>query len=342
MSLTDVKRKELEVLRSGLEKKHGKGIVQVLEGNEVADLPRVSSGSVSVDEALGGGYPWGRIVEIYGPESSGKTTITLEAIAQVQKLGKVAAFIDAEHAMDLNYAKALGVKVDELVFAQPDSAEQALELAADLANSGVVDCIVVDSVAALTPKAELDGEMTDNQVGLQARLLGKFLRKVAGNARKNNVLILMVNQIRMKVGVMFGNPEVTPGGNALKYYASIRMEVRKIGTKKDGDESVADETRVIIKKNKTAPPYRVAEFQIQFGKGINKTLDLLRVAVSKGIVDKSGAWYSLDGERLGQGELNTTIFLDENPEIREKIYARIKPAPRKEDTDGISTRDNDL
>lgn len=337
MTTNEAKKKALEALRMSMDKKHGKGTVQFLTGSEVSQMERLSSGCASLDQALGGGYPWGRIVELMGMESSGKTTVTLEAISRAQSEGKTAAFIDAEHALDLTYAQNLGVKLDELIFHQPESAEQALEVAADLADSGLVDIIVIDSVAALTPKAELEGEMTDNQMGLQARLMGKFLRKVAGNARKNNVLIFFINQIRMKVGVMFGNPEVSPGGNALKFYSSIRMKIARTGTQKTDGESIANDTKVTVIKNKTAPPYRVAEFQIKFGEGIDKMLDLLRTAVAAGVVQKTGAWYSLGNDRLGQGEQNVSAILKENDELRNKILASLK-----EDKNGLPARDNDV
>lgn len=319
MSITPEKKAALDVLINSFNKNFGKGTVQILSGEEVTEIERVSSGIASVDYALGGGWPRGRIAELYGPESSGKTTLALEAIREVQKLGGIAAIVDAEHALDLVYAAQLGVNVDDLILSQPDSAEQALNIMDTLVESGIVDIVVLDSVAGLTPQKELDGDVGDSTVGLTARLMGQTLRKLKASARKNNVIVMFINQIRMKIGVMFGSPETTPGGNALKYFASVRVDVRRTGTKKTGDVAVANETRVTLKKNKTAPPFRTATFEIEFGKGVNKTLDLIRIAVEKGVVLKAGSWYSYNGTRIGQGERNACGFLEDNEETLQEI-----------------------
>ena len=341
MSITPEKKEALNILLKSYEKSYGKGTIQTLSGDEVTSIERSSSGIASIDAALGGGYAKGRIHELYGPESSGKTTLLIEALIQVQKDGGIGAFIDAEQSLDLEYAQGLGLDIDSLIFAQPESAEQALNIATSLVESGLVDMIVIDSVAALTPQKELDGEIGDSTVGLLARLMGQSMRKIKSSARKNNVVVIFINQIRMKIGVMFGSPETTPGGKALQYFASIRMDIRRTGTKKVGEESVANETKITIKKNKTAPPFRTATFEIEFGTGINKTLDLLRLAVSKGIVEKSGAWYSYEGERISQGERNACSYLNENDQAKEVILARLK-TPLLEGTNGISTRDDDV
>lgn len=325
MSLTEEKLKAFEILKGGLEKKHGKGVIRLLGGDEVSAMARRSSGIASVDLAIGGGYPRGRFVEIYGPESSGKTTLTLHAIAEAQAAGDVCAFVDAEHAFDIEYAKALGVNVDQLIINQPNTAEEALDIVEELANSKLVDLIVVDSVAALVPTVELEGEMTDSNMGVHARLMSKACRKITGPASRNNVTIIWINQIRMKIGVMFGNPETTTGGNALKFYASVRLDVRKRNQIKDGDVVVATETEVKVVKNKTAPPYRVANFTIEFGKGVDKYVDLLRMASDAKIIEKSGAWYSYKGSRIGQGEKNSALFLKENINLFNEIKDQLSP-----------------
>ena len=296
---------------------------------KVENIPSISTGSLGLDLALGVmGLPRGRVVEIFGPESSGKTTLTLQVIAECQKLGGTAAFVDAEHALDPIYAAKLGVKVDDLLLSQPDTGEQALEVADIMVKSGGVDVLVIDSVAALTPRAEIEGEMGDHHVGLQARLMSQALRKITGNIKRSNTLVIFINQIRMKIGVMFGNPETTSGGNALKFYSSVRLDIRRIGTVKDGDEVTGNETRVKVVKNKVAPPFRQSEFQILYGKGINKAGELLDIGAEHKIVEKSGAWYSYNDEKIGQGKVNASEFLKQNPklmkEIEDKIYKAIK------------------
>lgn len=303
-----------------IEKKFGKGSIMQLGDNPVMDVEAISSGSLGLNVALGiGGYPKGRVVEIYGPESSGKTTLALHAIADVQKNGGIAAFIDAEHAIDVNYAKNLGVDVKNLVLSQPDSGEEALEIAEQLTLSGAVDLIVVDSVAALTPRAEIDGEMGDSHIGLQARLMSQALRKLASNLNRSGTTAIFINQIREKVGVMFGSPETTPGGRALKFYASVRVDIRRRSQIKDQADVVGNLTKAKIVKNKVAPPFKEAEFNILYGEGISFESELLKIGVDLEIVDKSGAWYSYDGERLGQGEENSRKFLKDNPEMKEEI-----------------------
>ena len=288
------------------------------------DVPSIGSGSLGLDIALGvNGYPRGRIVEIYGPESSGKTTLTLHAIAECQKAGGTAAFIDAEHALDPVYAKKLGVNIDELIVSQPDTGEQALEILEQLVRSGALDLVVVDSVAALTPKAEIEGEMGDSHVGLQARLMSQALRKVTGTVKETNTLVFFINQIRMKIGVMFGSPETTTGGNALKFYSSVRLDIRRIGSIKDKDEVIGNETRVKVVKNKVAPPFKQVEFQILYGKGISVTGEILDLGEKAGIIDKSGAWYSYEGNKIGQGKEKSKAFLDENPELKNEIRQKI-------------------
>jgi recombination protein RecA len=315
------KEKAIELAVSTIEKQFGKGaILKMTEDAINREVDAFSSGSASLDLALGiGGFPRGRVVEIYGPESSGKTTLSLHAVAEVQRLGGVAAFIDAEHAMDVGYARRLGVNVEELLVSQPDTGEQALEITDVLLRSGAVDLVVVDSVAALVPRAEIEGEMGDHHVGLQARLMSQALRKLTGTVSKSNATVIFINQIRMKIGVMFGNPETTSGGNALKFYSSVRLDIRRIGALKDGDEVVGNRTRVKVVKNKVAPPFRQAEFDILYNQGISIEGDLLDLGVDAGIVEKSGAWYSYDSERIGQGRENARRFLLENPDIRERL-----------------------
>jgi recombination protein RecA len=321
---SEAKRKALEVAMAQIEKSFGKGSVMKLGAAPVNDIPSISSGSLGLDIALGvNGYPRGRIVEIYGPESSGKTTLTLHAIAECQKAGGTAAFIDAEHALDPAYAKKLGVNIDELIVSQPDTGEQALEILEQLVRSGAVDLAVVDSVAALTPKAEIEGEMGASHMGLQARLMSQALRKITGTVKHTNTLVFFINQIRMKIGVMFGSPETTTGGNALKFYSSVRLDIRRIGAVKDKDEIVGNETRVKVIKNKVAPPFKQAEFQTLYGKGISITGEILDLGENAGIIDKAGAWYSYNGEKIGQGKEKSKVFLDENPEIKKEIKDKI-------------------
>ena len=324
--MDDNKQKALEMAIGQIEKDHGKGALMKLgEGSLYPDIEAVSTGSLTLDAALGiGGLPKGRVVEIYGPESSGKTTMTLQVIAETQKQGGTAAFIDAEHALDPKYAENLGVNIDDLLLSQPDSGEQALEITDTLVRSGAVNTIVVDSVAALTPKAEIDGDMGDSHMGLQARLMSQALRKLSANIKKSNTLVIFINQIRMKIGVMFGSPETTTGGNALKFYSSVRLDIRRIGAIKKGDEIVGNETRVKIVKNKVAPPFRIAEFDILYGEGVSKESELIDLGVKYDILDKSGAWYSYGKDRIGQGKDNSRIFLKDNPEIATEIENKIK------------------
>ena len=318
------KNKQLEAALGQIERQFGAGTVMRMGDKIQERIPAVPTGSLGLDLALGiGGLPRGRVVEIYGPESSGKTTLTLEVIAQCQKLGGTAAFIDAEHALDPIYAKKLGVNVEELLISQPDTGEQALEVADIMVHSGGIDVLVIDSVAALVPKAEIEGEMGDTHVGLQARLMSQALRKITGNVKRSNTLVIFINQIRHKIGVMFGSPETTSGGNALKFYSSVRLDIRRIGTVKEGDEAVGNETRVKVVKNKVSPPFKQAEFQIIYNKGINRLGELLDRGSDLGIVEKSGAWYSLEGEKIGQGKANAALFLEENPKIAEKIEKQI-------------------
>ncbi|SNS02530.1 recombination protein RecA [Methylobacillus rhizosphaerae] len=318
--------KALAAALSQIEKQFGKGSIMRMGDTDVAaDIQAVSTGSLGLDIALGiGGLPRGRIVEIYGPESSGKTTLTLSAIAQMQKLGGTAAFIDAEHALDPVYAQKLGVNVSELLISQPDTGEQALEIADMLVRSGSVDIVVVDSVAALTPKAEIEGEMGDSHMGLQARLMSQALRKLTANIKRTNTLVIFINQIRMKIGVMFGNPETTTGGNALKFYASVRLDIRRTGAIKKGDEITGSETRVKVVKNKVAPPFKQAEFDILYGEGISREGEIIELGVNLKLVDKAGAWYSYNGEKIGQGKDNAREFLREHPEIADEIDAKIR------------------
>ena len=320
------KRKALGAALSQIEKQFGKGSVMRLGDMPSArDIEVIPTGSLALDIALGcGGLPRGRIVEIYGPESSGKTTLTLEVIAQAQKLGGVAAFIDAEHALDPTYAEKIGVNLEDLLISQPDTGEQALEIADMLVRSGSVDVLVVDSVAALTPKAEIEGEMGDSHVGLQARLMSQALRKLTANIKRSNTLVIFINQIRMKIGVMFGSPETTSGGNALKFYASVRLDIRRLGSIKNGDEVVGNETRVKVVKNKVAPPFRNAEFEILYGEGVSREGELIDLGVAYELVQKSGSWYSHGGDRIGQGKDNVKNFLKEHPEVANTLEAGIR------------------
>jgi recombination protein RecA len=319
------KERALSAALAQIERQFGKGSMMRLGDQEQLAIPSVSTGSLGLDVALGiGGLPRGRVVEIYGPESSGKTTLTLQVIAEAQKVGGTCAFIDAEHALDPQYAQALGVDTDNLLVSQPDTGEQALEICDMLVRSAAVDVIVVDSVAALTPKAEIEGEMGDTHVGLQARLMSQALRKMTGNIKQANTMVIFINQIRMKIGVMFGSPETTTGGNALKFYSSVRLDIRRIGAVKNGDEVVGNETRVKVVKNKVAPPFRQTEFQILYGEGIHRTGEILELGVQQGVVEKSGAWYAYNGDRIGQGRKNAADFLDEHVEMKEEIEATIR------------------
>ncbi len=324
--MDDNKSKALAAALAQIEKQFGKGSVMRMDDSEVIeDIQSVSTGSIGLDIALGiGGLPRGRVVEIYGPESSGKTSLTLSVIAQMQKLGGVAAFIDAEHALDPQYAAKLGVVVPDLLISQPDTGEQALEIADMLVRSGSVDIVVIDSVAALTPRAEIEGEMGDSHMGLQARLMSQALRKLTGNIKKTNTLVIFINQIRMKIGVMFGNPETTTGGNALKFYASVRLDIRRIGAIKRGDEVVGAETRVKVVKNKVAPPFRQAEFDVLYGEGISREGEIIEIGAQLNFVEKAGSWYSYNGEKIGQGKDNAREFLKENPKIAQEIEDKIR------------------
>ena len=324
--MDDNKSKALAAALSQIEKQFGKGSIMRMGDSDIGeDLQVVSTGSLGLDIALGvGGLPRGRIVEIYGPESSGKTTLTLQVIAEMQKLGGVAAFIDAEHALDPQYAAKLGVNVPELLISQPDTGEQALEIADMLVRSGSVDIVVVDSVAALTPRAEIEGEMGDSHMGLQARLMSQALRKLTGNIKRTNTLVIFINQIRMKIGVMFGNPETTTGGNALKFYASVRLDIRRTGAIKKGDEVIGSETKVKVIKNKVAPPFKQAEFDIMYGEGISRLGEVIELGTNLKLIEKSGAWYSYNGEKIGQGKENAKEFLRENPAIAAEIEGQIR------------------
>jgi recombination protein RecA len=326
MIMDDNKSKALSAALSQIEKQFGKGAVMRLGETEIErDFEVISTGSLGLDLALGvGGLPRGRIVEIYGPESSGKTTLTLQVIAEMQKKGGVAAFIDAEHALDPVYAQKLGVNVTDLLISQPDTGEQALEIADMLVRSGSVDIVVVDSVAALTPRAEIEGEMGDSHVGLHARLMSQALRKLTGNIKRSNCLVVFINQIRLKIGVMFGNPETTTGGNALKFYASVRLDIRRVGSIKRGDEVVGSETRVKVVKNKVSPPFKVADFDILYGEGISREGEIIELGVLGKIVEKAGAWYSYQGEKIGQGKDNAREYLKEHPEIANEIENKIR------------------
>jgi recombination protein RecA len=333
--VTDIKEvdktKQLDSALGQIERQFGSGTVMRMGEKRHEKIPAIPTGSLGLDIALGiGGLPRGRIVEIYGPESSGKTTLTLEVIAQCQKLGGTAAFIDAEHALDPIYAEKLGVNVDELLVSQPDTGEQALEVADIMVASGGIDILVIDSVAALVPKAEIEGEMGDHHVGLQARLMSQPLRKITGNVQKSDTLVIFINQIRHKIGVMFGSPETTAGGNALKFYSSVRMDIRRIGTVKDGDEAVGNETRVKVVKNKVSPPFKQAEFQILYNKGINRLGELIDKGADLDIIEKAGAWYSYNGEKIGQGKANSIEFLEQNPKLLKTIEKQVIDAINKE------------
>jgi len=333
--VNEQKKQALKVALGQIEKQFGKGSVMFLGKEESrTDIEAVSTGSLSLDIALGiGGLPRGRVVEIYGPESSGKTTLALHVIAEMQKLGGTAAFIDAEHALDPTYAKRLGVDTDDLLISQPDTGEQALEITDMLVRSGGVDIVVVDSVAALTPKAEIEGEMGSSHMGLQARLMSQALRKLTSNIKKTNTMVIFINQLRMKIGVMFGNPETTTGGNALKFYASVRLDIRRIGAIKKGDEILGNETRVKVLKNKVAPPFKKAEFQILYNQGISRESEVIDLGVELGLVEKAGAWYSVDGERIGQGKDNARDYLKDNSEIYQKIEVKIREKLMSSDDD---------
>jgi recombination protein RecA len=328
------KDKALAAALVQIERQFGKGSMMRLGDTDREPIPAISTGSLGLDIALGiGGLPRGRVVEIYGPESSGKTTLTLQVIAEAQKAGGTCAFIDAEHALDPIYAGNLGVDVDNLLVSQPDTGEQALEICDMVVRSGSVDVVVIDSVAALTPKAEIEGDMGDTHMGLQARLMSQALRKMTGNIKNSNTLVIFINQIRMKIGVMFGSPETTTGGNALKFYSSVRLDIRRIGSIKEGDEVVGNETRVKVVKNKVAPPFRQAEFQIMYGKGIFHLGEIVDLGVKQGLVEKSGAWYAYKGEKIGQGKKNAAVFLKENPHIAEEIELQIRAQLLGGDTD---------
>ena len=319
------KRKALTAALGQIERQFGKGAIMRMGDNTVPDISVISTGSLTLDIALGiGGLPRGRIVEIYGPESSGKTTLTLQAIAECQKLGGTAAFVDAEHALDPSYASKLGVKVDDLLVSQPDTGEQALEIADMLVRSGGVDIVVIDSVAALVPKAEIEGEMGDQHMGLQARLMSQALRKLTANIKRSNTLVIFINQIRMKIGVMFGSPETTTGGNALKFYASVRLDIRRIGAIKKGDEIVGNETRVKVVKNKVAPPFKEALFEILYNEGISHEGEIIELGVTQGLIEKSGSWYAYKGQKIGQGKENVREFLKTNPAIAAEVEAKIR------------------
>lgn len=335
--MDDNRAKALSAALGQIEKQFGKGsVMRMGDTSSIRNIEAISTGSLTLDIALGiGGLPKGRVVEIYGPESSGKTTLTLQVVAEAQKMGGTAAFIDAEHALDPQYAEKLGVNVDELLVSQPDTGEQALEITDMLVRSGAVDVVVIDSVAALTPKAEIEGDMGDSHVGLQARLMSQALRKLTANIKRTNCLVIFINQIRMKIGVMFGSPETTTGGNALKFYSSVRLDIRRIGAIKKGDEVVGNDTRVKVVKNKVAPPFKQVQFEILYGEGISHQGEIIELGVQQGIVDKSGAWYSYNGDRIGQGKENVRNFLKENPEIADEIETRIRaellPSPEAEE-----------
>jgi recombination protein RecA len=326
--MDDNRKKALAAALGQIEKQFGKGSVMRLGDNPMSrDIDVVSTGSIGLDVALGiGGVPKGRVVEIYGPEASGKTTLTLQIIAEAQKIGGTAAFVDAEHALDPTYAEKLGVNVDELLVSQPDTGEQALEITDMLVRSGAVDVIVIDSVAALTPKAEIEGEMGDSHMGLQARLMSQALRKLTANIKRSNAMVVFINQIRMKIGVMFGNPETTTGGNALKFYASVRLDIRRIGAIKKGDEIIGNQTRVKVVKNKVSPPFKMAEFEILYGHGISREGEIIDIGVQQGLIDKAGSWYSYGDDRIGQGKENVREYLKANPETAAEIEAKIRAA----------------
>ena len=330
--MAENKKQSLEGALKQIESQFGKGTIMKLGTRDTVEVPSIPTGSFGLDNALGiGGLPKGRVVEIYGPESSGKTTLTLQIIAECQKAGGSAAFIDAEHALDPEYAKALGVDIDELLLSQPDTGEQALEVTDMLVKSGSLDVIVIDSVAALVPRAELEGDMGDSHVGLQARLMSQALRKITGSIQKSNTLVIFINQIRMKIGVMFGSPETTTGGNALKFYSSVRLDIRRIGAIKEGDEIIGNETRVKVVKNKVSPPFKQAEFQILYNKGINRLGELIDKGADLDIIEKAGAWYSYEGEKIGQGKANSIEFLEQNPKLLKTIEKQVIDAINKED-----------
>ena len=327
MNISPDKEKAAETAMAQIERQFGKGSIMKLGSQPIVDVPVISTGSLALDKALGvGGLPRGRVTEVFGPESSGKTTLTLHVISEAQKQGGIAAFIDAEHALDVGYAKKLGVNCDELLLAQPDTGEQALEITDMLVRSGAIDIIVIDSVAALVPRAEIEGEMGDSHMGLQARLMSQALRKLTASISKTMTSVIFINQIRMKIGVVFGNPETTTGGNALKFYSSVRLDIRRIGSIKDGQDVIGSRTRVRVVKNKIAPPFKDAEFDIMYGEGISKTGDLIDAGVEAGIIDKSGSWYSYDGERIGQGRENVKKFLSENPDIYNSTLIKVRKA----------------
>jgi len=341
--MDDNRKKALAQALGQIEKQFGKGSVMRMGDSQASrDIEAISTGSIGLDVALGiGGLPKGRVVEIYGPESSGKTTLTLQVIAEAQKLGGTAAFVDAEHALDPGYAEKLGVNVDELLVSQPDTGEQALEITDMLVRSGAVDIVVVDSVAALTPKAEIEGEMGDSHMGLQARLMSQALRKLTGNIKRSNTMVVFINQIRMKIGVMFGSPETTTGGNALKFYSSVRLDIRRIGAIKKGDEVIGNQTRVKVVKNKVSPPFKQAEFEILYGHGISRLGEVIDLGVQHGIVDKAGSWYSYGDDRIGQGKENVREYLRSHPEMAEEIEGKIRETlmPKKADVIDISAGD---
>ncbi len=341
--MDDNRKRALAAALGQIEKQYGKGaIMRMGDGGAAPDVQAISTGSLALDVALGiGGLPRGRVIEIYGPESSGKTTLALQAVAEAQKLGGTAAFVDAEHALDTTYADKLGVDIDDLLISQPDTGEQALEITDMLVRSGAVDIVVVDSVAALTPKAEIEGEMGDSHVGLQARLMSQALRKLTGNIKRSNCMVIFINQIRMKIGVMFGSPETTSGGNALKFYASVRLDIRRIGAIKRGDEIIGNQTRVKVVKNKVAPPFRQAEFEILYGEGSSREGELIDLGVAHDLIKKSGAWYSYGEERIGQGKDNVRLYLKENPAMADEIDKLLrdkllsKPKAAEEDNDAV-------
>jgi recombination protein RecA len=323
--MEEQKKKALQAALTQIERQFGKGSVMVMGDKPDEEIDVIPTGSLGLDIALGiGGLPRGRIVEIYGPESSGKTTLTLQVIAECQKQGGTAAFIDAEHALDVSYARKIGVNVDDLILSQPDTGEQALEIADMLVRSSAVDIVIIDSVAALTPKAEIEGEMGDSHMGLQARLMSQALRKLTANIKRSNTLVIFINQIRMKIGVMFGNPETTTGGNALKFYASVRMDIRRVGAIKVGEEIVGSETRVKVVKNKIAPPFKQADFDILYGEGVSREGEIIELGVKLGFIEKSGAWYSYNGQKIGQGKENARAYLKENPKAAADIEAKIR------------------
>jgi len=327
MSISADREKAVETAMGQIERQFGKGSIMKLGSRPVIEVPIIPTGSIALDKALGvGGLPRGRVIEIFGPESSGKTTLALHAVAEAQKNGGIAAFIDAEHALDTAYARKLGVNCDDLLVAQPDTGEQALEIADMLVRSGAIDIMVIDSVAALVPRAEIEGEMGDSHMGLQARLMSQALRKLTGTIGKTMTTVIFINQIRMKIGVVFGNPETTTGGNALKFYASVRLDIRRTGAIKDGQDVVGNRTKVRVVKNKIAPPFKEAEFDIMYGEGISRTGDLLDVGVAADIIEKSGSWYSFEGERIGQGRENVKKFLQENQDICDNLFAKVREA----------------